>query len=129
MRSLTTKSFISAVFITVLYTGFLQAQEGYVHIDQDRRINKLMDLKKELPDTHEMRYRIQVFSGKFSSAKNVEMKVRSDFPQWPVRLDFDTPNYKVRIGRFKTRLEADRYLIEIRKKYPQAILLKPKKTT
>ena len=40
---------------------------------------------------------------------------------------FNTPNYKVWVGNFKTRIEAERNLIEILKKHPKALLIKPSK--
>ena len=40
---------------------------------------------------------------------------------------FNTPNYKVWVGNFKTRIEAERYLIEIKKKYKNVLLIKPSK--
>jgi hypothetical protein len=39
--------------------------------------------------------------------------------------EFSTPNYKVLAGNFKTRIEAERNLIEIRKKYKNVLLIKP----
>ena len=40
---------------------------------------------------------------------------------------FETPNYKIWIGNFKTRLEADRALLLIKKKFYSAFVFKPKK--
>ena len=38
-------------------------------------------------------------------------------------LTFESPNYKVRIGSFRTRLEAEKNLIEIKKSYPAAFVV------
>lgn len=40
---------------------------------------------------------------------------------------FNTPNYKVMVGNFKTRIEAERNLAEIKKKYKNVFLIKPGK--
>ena len=40
---------------------------------------------------------------------------------------FSTPIYKVWIGNFKSRIEAERNLNLIKKKYPNAIIIKPNK--
>ena len=38
---------------------------------------------------------------------------------------YETPNYKVWIGNFFTRLEADKSLLKIRKKYKSAFIFRP----
>ena len=131
MSTLNKKEIITLITIALLSLTSVKAQNGYVVIDQDKKIDRLMEIKKQanLEEDSQSNYKIQVFSGDFNNAKSMELKVKSDFPDWPIKLDFDTPNYKIRVGSFKTRLEADKQLIEVRKKYPQAILLRPKKTT
>ncbi len=131
MRALYLKNILFTAAFFVCFCAATNAQNGYVAIEQDPRIEKLMKLKSELSPKieNDSYYKIQVFYGGFNEAKEIEQKVKSDFPYWPVRIDFDTPHYKVRLGKFKTRLEADKHLIEVRKKYPQAFLLSPKKTT
>jgi len=74
-------------------------------------------------------YRIQVGFGSFQEAETLKANVDKDFPDWPTKIDFESPSYRVRIGRFKTQLEGERKLIEVRQKYPSAMLLKPEKTT
>ena len=74
-------------------------------------------------------YRIQVGFGSFQEAEKLKANVDKDFPDWPTRIDFESPSYRVRVGRFKTQLEGERKLIEVRQKYPSAMLLKPEKTT
>ncbi|MFY7956685.1 MAG: SPOR domain-containing protein, partial [Flavobacterium macrobrachii] len=40
---------------------------------------------------------------------------------------FSTPMYKVWVGNFKTRIEAEKNLQTLKKKYPNAFLIKPNK--
>lgn len=40
---------------------------------------------------------------------------------------FNTPNYKVIVGNFKTRIEAERNLAEIKNRYKSVFLIKPSK--
>jgi hypothetical protein len=121
-------AFILTLFLFGLI-GISQAQTGYVSIEQDAKIDKLMQLKKEVNKTTDNGdyYRIQLFFGTYEEARKIEMKAKADFISWPIKLEFGEPNYKVMAGKFKTRLEADKNLIEVRKKYSQALLLKPKK--
>ena len=40
---------------------------------------------------------------------------------------YETPNYKIWVGNFKTRLEADRALQRIKRAFNSAFIFKPKK--
>jgi hypothetical protein len=68
---------------------------------------------------------------KFLAATVIKLKkILNECKQDFVDLDgtiFNTPNYKVWVGNFRTRIEAERNLIEIRTKYENAYLIKPQK--
>jgi len=104
------------------------AQQGEVNIQQDNKIADLLDIYKSSNESHEY-YRIQVGFGSYSKAQSIKENVEMDFPGLSSKIDFDSPTYRVRVGRFKTKLEAERKFKEVRIKYPEAMLLKPKKST
>ena len=107
-------------------TSFLAAQEGTITIDQDKKIDGLLKVYKNyLQDTEY--YRIQVGFGSHAKAQRIKSAVEVDFPGLYSKIDFDSPTYRVRVGRFKNKLAAERKFMEVRKKYPDAMLLKPKK--
>ncbi len=118
------------VIITVISfsvaVGF--SQQGQVNIQQDDKIAELLDIYKSSNESHEY-YRIQVGFGSYSKAQSIKENVDIDFPGLSSKIDFDSPTYRVRVGRFKTKLEAERKFKEVRIKYPDAMLLKPKKST
>jgi len=72
-------------------------------------------------------FRIQVFSESGVNSKNKAQSVRDEFqviyPAMGVYLSFKSPNYKVRIGDFRTKLDAQRFLIEISADYPNAFII------
>ena len=49
------------------------------------------------------------------------------FDEWPAEIVWNTPNYKVWVGNFVNRLEADRAWAKIKKEYMNAIIFQPKK--
>jgi sporulation domain protein len=51
------------------------------------------------------------------------LDAKNKYKQYPALLTFESPNYKVRIGSFRTRLEAEKNLIEIKKSYPAAFVV------
>jgi hypothetical protein len=117
------------LFCTILCTTYLlQGQQATVTIDQDPAISQLLDIYKSALAKNEY-YRIQVGFGNADTAQEIKSNVEIDFPDLPSSIDFDSPTYRVRLGRFKTKLEAERKFNEVRVKYPNAMLLKPKKST
>ena len=70
-------------------------------------------------------YAIQLYYGNYTAANNILNNFKLSFPDWETELSFETPNYKVRVGRFKNLNIANQRLEEIRKIYPSAFLLEP----
>lgn len=93
-------------------------------MSENEKIQLLLDTYKQYNEK-QSDYRIQIFSGKLDLAQEVEAEAKIEFPDWPVNLDFQSPSFRIRIGAFKTRLDAEKNLIAVRKKYPGAVLLKP----
>lgn len=119
------KAFAYLTF-TVLTLSFTHAQQGRVNIEQDEKIERLLEAYVETIGDHGV-YRIQVGFGTHAKAQSIKSQVDVDFPGLSSRIDFDSPTYRVRLGRFKSKIEAERNFNRVRKKYPQAMLLKPKK--
>lgn len=114
--------------VLILVSAFGFAQEGSVTIVQDPEIEKLLELKKEMSTNEDSnnRYKIQIFSGRRADAESNLASFKSNFAQWSSRLEYETPNYKVWVGNFRSHLEADRALFKIKQKFPNAFRFKPK---
>ena len=106
----------------VFFTSFLRAQQGRVHIEQDSRITELLKLYKTANSEAEF-YTIQIGFGSFEKAEKLKSDAEIDFPGWYSKIVFDSPTYRVHIGRFSTKLEAEREFQEVRKKFPESLLL------
>ncbi|MCE2614054.1 SPOR domain-containing protein [Flavobacteriaceae bacterium D16] len=104
--------------------SFTYAQQGTVTIEQDPKIDRLVELYK-ITNSQADFYTIQIGFGNYEEAEELKSLVSIDFPQWTPQIIFDSPTYRVRIGRFRTKLEAERKFLEVRKKYPAALILKP----
>ena len=111
------------------FTGIsATAQEGRVSIKQDKRIEQLLDIRKEMNrnDDGERRYRIQIYNGNLNGARNAMGGFKAAYSDWPCDIRFETPNYKVWVGKFRSSLEAERYLIKVKERYPNAFIPKPR---
>lgn len=72
-------------------------------------------------------FRIQVFSDSGNNSKAnasaMQDEISARYPGLGVYLSFKSPNYKVRVGDFRTRLDAQRFLTEIAVDYPNAFII------
>ncbi len=129
MRILTPSKrvFLTLTMLTLAYN--INAQDQNLTVNQDPKFEQLLNDKRKINTsiTTNDTYKIQIFSGKSDEAK----KTLSDFKRENSNIDgtiiFNTPNYKVIVGNFKTRIEAERNLAEIKKRYKLVFLIKPSK--
>jgi len=117
---------ILIVLFYVFSLNSISAQEGVVIVNQDKDIDVLLRLKKDINRT-ESNYKIQIYNGNRIGAEKARLEFRNSFLDWTTYMKFETPNYKIWIGNFKTRLEADRALLMVKKKFFNAFIFKPKK--
>ncbi|ULC59430.1 SPOR domain-containing protein [Flaviramulus sp. BrNp1-15] len=129
MKPLNLKIRVLSVFCFVLSTVYSFAQQGSVTVNQDKKIDALLELKKEMNknENDSERYKIQVYSGNRSGAQNAQKEFGESFGNWHPSMQYETPNFKIWAGSFRTRLEADRALKRIKRKFPHAFIFKPKK--
>lgn len=117
--------FPKILLIPLLLFNILNSQEAELKINVSKEIRTLLELKKEL-NKNEGKIIIQVFSGPRFEAENILKKIKIDFPESNSVMIYETPNYKIWTKALKSKLEADRELIKIRKKYNQAFYFKTK---
>ena len=102
-------------------------QDTLVQINQDSKIEQLVAIKKELDSEryNAQYFAIQLYYGNYTAAQNIVRGFSENFEEIETSLVFETPNYKVRVGRFKDINKANILLEEIKKIYPGAFLLEP----
>ena len=100
----------------------LGARQAQVTFSQESNIAEAMELKKEVART-ESAFQVQIYNGNITEANKSLLEVKNSLKQYPALLSFESPNYKVRIGSFRTRMEAEKHLNEIRKTYPAAFVV------
>ncbi|TYB72176.1 SPOR domain-containing protein [Bizionia gelidisalsuginis] len=129
MKLLPLRNSSLVILLTLSVCFYSHAQEGTLVINQDSKITKLLELKKEI-NTNESdneRYRINIYSGSLEGAESARSKFKQAHTDWSTSLKYETPNYKIYAGSFRSRLEADRALAKIKKTFPNAFPLNPKK--
>jgi len=119
------------LFIPILFVVFSisksRAQHQNREHSQNQKIEQLLIEKRKinLSLAIENAYKIQIFNGSNELAKRQLIMFKQEFTAIDAILVFNSPNYKVWVGNFKNRLDAERNLIEIKKKFSNALLIKP----
>ncbi|WP_281846146.1 SPOR domain-containing protein [Olleya namhaensis] len=123
------KAYYLTALITISFCAINYAQQGTVVINEDPNIDKLLEIKKDLnkDEKNSDKYKIQIYSGTLAQAESAKSKFDGSVGQWRSQLVFDSPNYKIQVGNFRSRLEADRALLDVQKKFSDAFIFKPKK--
>ncbi|MGL2962931.1 SPOR domain-containing protein [Flavobacterium sp. RSB2_4_14] len=105
------------------------AQEGNINISQDPKFEQLLNEKRKINSsiTINDRYKIQIFNGDSENSKKILTNFKKENKGQDGTIVFSTPIYKVWVGNFKTRIDAEKNLNDLKKKYPNAFLIKPNK--
>lgn len=117
----------------VIASGLFLSSNSYAQssasIVQDTEFERLLNEKRKINSsiTVNDNYKIQIFYGSNGDARKILSDFKREFKTMDGTIIFQSPTYKVWIGNFKTRIEAERNLAEVRKKYPNALLIKPNK--
>ncbi len=136
------KKTILYIFITLLSSySFAQTNiflelkpnsldSGEVHLYQDADIRLLLNdyAKKKKEEKGIRGYRVQIFFGSGHFARKNANKIRNNFvleyKKIPCHVVFEEPNFKVRIGDFRTKSEALRILEQIKEEYKGSYIVK-----
>ena len=102
---------VKAANIFETLTAVDSTTHATVTIHQDKRIEALLLNKKSLTVSG---FRVQVFSSNIQrTAKNnafaIEKQIQEVFPNQPVYVNYTSPFWKVRVGDFKTKTEAQTF--------------------
>lgn len=121
------KAFIISLLLFLFIENSL-AQSASITINEDVKIHQLLELKKQLEKENKLTdgYTIQLYYGELNDANATLKKYKSNFDSWPASIEYETPNYKVWVGNFSSRLEADRALLEVQLSFSSAFILKRK---
>ncbi|RZK60491.1 MAG: SPOR domain-containing protein [Pedobacter sp.] len=131
--------YLLIVFLICFLQSFAQTK-GEVTVIKDPLIDSLIAKRIELntkrptatsPTTpvifNGMGYRVQVFYGSDRrEAFNEQAKFRAMYPKIMTYISYKEPNYYLRVGDFRTRMEAQKLLIELRANFPTLFIFREK---
>ena len=103
------------------------AQTETVTLEQDPKFEQLLNEKRKINTSLTVNdsYKIQIFNGGSENAKKTLNDFRLEFKNIDATIVFNTPNYKVWVGNFKSRIEAEKNMAELKDRYKNMLLIKP----
>jgi len=122
-----TAKFSSLLAFILMIPGVLQSQEneGDLRVESSASVKELIAQKiaynKE--ENSYQGYKIQIYYGSEKECYEIKDEFTSLFPNIPTSIIFSTPQWKLQVGEYRSRLEADKSIQSIKKEYPSAIVL------
>lgn len=111
------------VINTVSYAQFTDT--GKVELVHDYKIKELLNKHVLInAETPVKGYRIKIhFGADKNKAKEIKTKFITIFPDVPAYEKYDQPNFNIRVGDFRTKLEAYKFLKEVQIEFPSEFLV------
>lgn len=116
---------------TVVKTGFdlnFANKDGVVNVSGDSRLNSLTEYQGTPQNGQNVvkmaGYRLQIF---YDQEKNTVNQKKADYlaryNEKPAYINYKAPNFRLRVGDFRTRLQAESFMNEIKVDWPDAIVV------
>lgn len=113
--------FLPIFFISLLLgIGTLSAQNT---TNYSKEVKNLIEKKRSFNKTVGFGYKIQIFNGYETTAKSKQAKFKLLYPEVETKLIYNAPEWKVQVGNYKTKLDADRALLIFRKEFSGIIVI------
>lgn len=112
---------------TLILGGFAQSQ-GTLNLKQDYRVARLMQKQRDVyaASSTMAGFRVQIFmeigNEAVDHAKVVKREFEELYPELPIYLSYEQPYYRLRVGDFRNRVEAEKYLRILKPSYGVAFV-------
>ena len=97
-------------------------ENGTLIIYSDPRIDSLVSTVDEYPPLIKG-YRLEIFFGNRKDAEKVKSEFLKRYDQFPIYIIWQQPNFKVHVGDFMTKLQAEKAQQEIKEAYPNSYIV------
>ena len=110
------RRFLLIILLTVLVYGGFAQHKGTLRVNQDSRIERLMKKQRDVYSANNTMsgFRVQIFmeigNEAVDHAKVMKAEFEEIFPELPIYLSYEQPYYRLRVGDFRNRVEAEKYL-------------------
>ena len=122
------RKFLLIVIFSALALGGFAQIKGSLYVKQDERVERLMQRQREIYAVSNTMsgFRVQIFmeigNEAVDHAEAMKKDFTEDFPELPIYLSYEQPYYRLRVGDFRNRVEAEKYLRILKPKYGMAFV-------
>ena len=115
----------SVLKVCIILVVFLTTKPSFSQSEKSDNtlINELISKKRSFNKEFSYGFRIQLYNGIETVARKTMMKFNYDFPEIKTHLIYRQPEWKIQVGFYNTMLEADRALLNFKRKYKSAIVI------
>lgn len=106
-----------------LSLGFYQVGFAQEQKTDSVLVSEFIAKKRAFNKEYGYGYRIQLYNGFEVKAKQTKYRFAIEFPTIKTYLTYRKPEWIVQVGYYNTKLEADRALLELVKKFPSCIVV------
>ena len=114
---------IKSVLTSFLFTVILGTMSVNGQTNASDEVKSLIKKKVQYNKKNGYGFRIQLDNGLETTIKTTQSKFRLEHPTIKTYILFESPEWKVQIGDYKTRLEAVKILNGIKLNFPLAIIV------
>ena len=116
--------FSKKAFLITFLIIFTSISSLFAQSEQEK-ISNLISKKSEFNRQNKVSpvYRIQLYYGNEAEAYKLKSDFLSSFPEYKAQISYNQPDWKVQIGEFKSRLEADKAMLVISEKFKGIVLM------
>ncbi|WP_435414429.1 SPOR domain-containing protein [Polaribacter aestuariivivens] len=108
------------LFLKLFFTGLLLGTatlKAQNNTNSSEEVKSLIEKKRNYNKTVGFGYKIQIYNGTETTAKKKQAKFKILYPRVVSRLVYNAPEWKVQVGNYKTKLDADRALLIFQKEF------------
>jgi len=103
------------------------ADSAQASVKADPALFSLLDKRKAIGIKNLKGYRVKIhFGAEKAKANDVKAKFCQKYPDIPAYMDYDTPNFSITVGNYRTRLDAYRVFKQIQADFPNAFIVEMK---
>lgn len=114
------------VFFLVLFSFSILSTESLSSqnkTNSSSQVKSLIAKKRNFNNKYGYGYRIQIYYGNETKARKYLNKFKIDFPKVYTKLLYKSPEWKVQVGNYKTRLEADKAKLKFEESFSNIIVI------
>ena len=115
------KSYLT-VFFFVLIVGCLSIS-AQNKTNTSKQIKTLIAKKRAFNKKYGYGFRIQIYYGNETKARSIKSEFKVNYPEVYAKLDYNQPYWKVQVGNYKTRLEADKAMVNFSENFTGLIVI------